>query len=267
MNHPPQITRKHFIKTIAVSTAVSGILGKSWSDVVASEIESINATNTGILHIRISDFASIASRFRLSPFRDYFHQWKQRSSYRCNYLIIINKTNNTFFAVSSKCTHEGCIVEKMSNANLKMTCLCHSSVYAIDGTKLSGPALSSLTKYTATFDGVNLLTIEVPGLNFSVKVTSVQAVTAGTHRLQLTFAALRNVSYEVKYQAAIDAAPVSVSFATTATGPSTATVFKPTVNSPAANLFVDTAQQLAFTALLSKRAACNQPHCAFCLRA
>jgi Rieske Fe-S protein len=252
MNQPSQITRKQFIKTIAVSTAVSAILGKSWSDVVASEIESINATNTGILHIRISDFAALQAASGSVRFAITSISGNSALPTGAIYPIIINKANNTFFAVSSKCTHEGCIVEKMSNANLKMTCLCHSSVYAIDGTKLQGPALSSLTKYTATFDGVNQLTIEVPGLNFSVKVTSVQPVTAGTHRLQLTFAALRNVSYEVKYQAAIDAAPVSVSFATTSTGPSTATVFKPTVNSPAANLFVDTAATTGFYSVAVK---------------
>ena len=79
-----------------------------------------------------------------------------------------------------------------------MTCPCHGSVYAIDGRRVSGLAPTALTKYTTSFDGADLVKVNIPNLGYSVTVAGVQPVTPEMQRLQLTFRSFRNVEYEVQ---------------------------------------------------------------------
>ena len=71
-----------------------------------------------------------------------------------NWLLISNartlvaNINNSYVALTSVCTHEGC-TDNWSFANSRFTCTCHGSVFDPSGAVLNGPARTPLTVYTA----------------------------------------------------------------------------------------------------------------------
>jgi nitrite reductase/ring-hydroxylating ferredoxin subunit len=128
------------------------------------------------------------------------------------YPILINRTTgNQFFALEAKCTHQGCVVPPAGGQ-----CPCHFSRYNLDGTVLVGPAPSPLTSYPITYDGSDLLTIEVPGLGYSVTGSPLE--TAQGSRFQLTFPTQSGLTYEAQFQENIETAGSAVSFADSANG-------------------------------------------------
>lgn len=73
--------------------------------------------------------------------------------------IIIINVANTFVALSSICTHQGCTVAYNPGAG-DLECPCHGSVYNIAGNVLVGPAPSPLRAYTISKTG-SVLTISL----------------------------------------------------------------------------------------------------------
>ena len=76
-------------------------------------------------------------------------------------VIIIRKSAETFLVITSKCTHEGCVVDDPDPATKTILCPCHLSKYSeVDGSVINGPALRSLKQFPAIFDSAtNILTI------------------------------------------------------------------------------------------------------------
>lgn len=74
-------------------------------------------------------------------------------------IIIINKGNNDYTALSSVCTHQACTVSYNKTTNT-LPCPCHGSLFDINGSVLNGPAGSPLRRYTISID-MNTLTIHV----------------------------------------------------------------------------------------------------------
>ena len=72
-------------------------------------------------------------------------------------IIVANAGSDTFLALDSTCTHEGCTVT-FSLASTKFPCGCHGSEFSSTGSVLQGPATRSLKRYNVTKDG-NKLTI------------------------------------------------------------------------------------------------------------
>ena len=70
--------------------------------------------------------------------------------------ILIHRSSPTSVNVVSRyCTHQGCVVRS------DYVCACHNSIFAKDGSVIQGPASISLTTYSATVSGTNIL------INFS----------------------------------------------------------------------------------------------------
>src|SRR6185295_11032194 len=137
------------------------------------------ATAVGALQINLQDFPALLSesgsvRIGINPLRG-----NPPSGPTPNgqfYPVVINRgPNDTFYALNSKCTHQGCAVDPMDSSTNQITCPCHGSVYSIDGKRLSGPAPTALTKYTIQFDGSNTLEIQIPNLGYSVIGSNVQS--------------------------------------------------------------------------------------------
>jgi cytochrome b6-f complex iron-sulfur subunit len=74
-------------------------------------------------------------------------------------IIVINKGNDTFVALSTICTHQGCGVE-YNQASNTLPCPCHGSVFNIDGSVKNGPASTPLKTYPASLDA-NKLVIDI----------------------------------------------------------------------------------------------------------
>lgn len=251
MNQGVTLSRSKFIKTIGLSTAFSLSRGRSWANLIASEIHATAGTS-GILRINTRNFPALQAAAGSVRFAITTIVGNAALPAGAIYPVTINKASNTFFAVNSRCTHEGCIVEKMNTTTTIMTCNCHGSRFAVDGTLVAGPASSSLANYTFSFDAATgILTVQIPNLAYSVTVKTVQPVTAGTQRLQLTFSALRNVSYEVQFRESASSPSSVVPFTTTAAGTPNLTTFKPAATTTA-NLFVDSATATGFYSVAIK---------------
>ena len=72
-------------------------------------------------------------------------------------IIIANLGNDTFVALSSTCTHQGCTISYDSGSN-RFPCPCHGSVFGSNGSVINGPASRALKEYTITRTG-NILFI------------------------------------------------------------------------------------------------------------
>jgi cytochrome b6-f complex iron-sulfur subunit len=64
-------------------------------------------------------------------------------------LILIRRTDTSFIALRTVCTHKGCDVELEGD---KFICPCHGSEYTLDGKVTLGPAEKDLKSYQTTFD-------------------------------------------------------------------------------------------------------------------
>lgn len=56
-----------------------------------------------------------------------------------------------FRAFSSQCTHQSCEVQGSLQSGA-IPCLCHGSLFNLDGTVKQGPATTPLKRYTSTYD-------------------------------------------------------------------------------------------------------------------
>lgn len=238
------LNRKQFIRTFALATASSTLFGKTWRHLVAAQIDSVSPT-TGIMRIRLQDFPALQSesgslRIAINPVNG------NSGPNGTFYPVIINRgANNAFFALNSRCMHQGCIVEAMDPSTNEMTCFCHGSVYGIDGRRISGPTPSALSKYVTAFDGVDLLKIQIPNLGYSVTAVSVQPVAGGAQRFRLSFRSFRNIDYEVQFRESLAADPMVVPFSDSATGPADQMIFTARAGSTS-TLYVESSSTAGF---------------------
>ncbi|RYP87557.1 Rieske (2Fe-2S) protein [Nocardioides guangzhouensis] len=72
-------------------------------------------------------------------------------------LVVTQPEQGTFKAFSSKCTHQGCEVTKVTDGSID--CPCHGSKFSIsDGSVQAGPAPSALPETKVTVDGQDVTT-------------------------------------------------------------------------------------------------------------
>jgi Rieske Fe-S protein len=62
-------------------------------------------------------------------------------------VLVTHTTGETYFALSARCTHEGCTVGATSPT---LNCPCHGSRYNLNGTVVNGPAPSPLQSFAIT---------------------------------------------------------------------------------------------------------------------
>ena len=216
------LPRRRFIKTFTFATAYASLFGKAWTSIWAAEISALAASTSGTLRLNLQDFPVLLNesgsvRLGINALRGSPPNGPMPNGQF--YPVIINRgANDTFHALSSRCTHQGCVVEPLDSSTDRINCPCHGSVYAIDGKRVSGPAPSALTRYTVTFDGQNELVVQIPNLGYSIVGSNVQPAGNGSPRFRLDFRARRNVEYEVQFRDSLDKDPATIPFSTTADG-------------------------------------------------
>ena len=67
-------------------------------------------------------------------------------------MMLIRKSESTFIAVRTICTHKGCDVELEGD---KFVCPCHGSEFTVDGVVTQGPATKNLKIFETIFDSGN----------------------------------------------------------------------------------------------------------------
>jgi nitrite reductase/ring-hydroxylating ferredoxin subunit len=202
-------SRRQFVKLFSFGVVTSVLSGRSLHELIIGEVQAAGPAN-GTIILKLSTFTALQSAN--SSIRIALNSFGTNGPFGAFYPILVNRgTGNQFFAMEARCTHEGCVVPPGGGF-----CPCHSSRFNPDGTVLQGPASSPLTRYPIAYDGSNLLTIEIPGLGYSVTGSPVQ--TAPGPRFQLTFPTQSGLTYEVQFRENIEAAGTAVPLFATANG-------------------------------------------------
>ncbi|MFI2609967.1 Rieske (2Fe-2S) protein [Kitasatospora sp. NPDC018619] len=75
--------------------------------------------------------------------------------YREQKIVVTQPAAGQYKAFNARCTHAGCLVDQVKNAQIQ--CPCHGSRFsAADGSVQDGPASAPLPAYTVTVEGGNL---------------------------------------------------------------------------------------------------------------
>lgn len=214
--NPITSSRRRFIKTFALGTASSVLLGKSWQASVLADILPTGAS--GKLRVKLSDYPALANspgsvRIALNPVVEELEADELLGPF---YPVLINHLNGSYYAMSTQCRHAGCVVPVFLECIGCIECQCHLSRYAIDGSLLNGPSNSPLDPYPVTFDGVDTLTVTVPNLGYNIETALVQS--GNTPRLRLDFFGFLNVDYEVYFRENINQPWTVIPFSTTLNG-------------------------------------------------
>jgi Rieske Fe-S protein len=191
-----QIPRRRFVKGLFLGTAVSSILGKSWSSLYAATVSPWSSTAT--FEINVSDYPALQEEIgsvRLGVTGVGASQFPNNAGY---YPVIINRDFSGFYVLSSECNHARCVVGTFNTADFAMRCPCHDSLYDIRGDVVQGPANQPLRPYDFTFDGIDKLTVSVPDIGFQARAFLPNP--EPTSRVHLQFRANSDVIYEVRFR-------------------------------------------------------------------
>ena len=76
--------------------------------------------------------------------------------FRSRNFFLSRLDNGEFLALSTRCTHLGCILECDKNRNL-LLCPCHASMFDIEGNVLRSPATRKLDRLEVTIENNQVL--------------------------------------------------------------------------------------------------------------
>ena len=215
------ITRRLLVRQFVFGTAAS-FIGGLWRTerVLAADIP---FSSTGTLVVQLSQFPVLQSA-----------GGAVRLDMGIEYPVAINRgAGNTFYAMSTKCQHNGCTVNNYDSATQLIRCSCHGSTYTISGALAGGPAARGLDPYSISFDGVNTLRVTVPGPSYAARRIVVESVGVNTRRLRLDFMPVPFQRYQVLYKPTASAASQVASFSLTASGVANQTTYQANLSSPA----------------------------------
>lgn len=163
----------------------------------------------GIVHVGIADFPALAQA------SGSVHVLIAATP--AIYPVILTRVaTDSFVAVSSRCTHSGCVVDTFSIQSNRLVCSCHGSQFTAQGVVLAGPAQVDLTAYPVRQTSATVLEIEIPGIGFAVVAASVNTV-AG-RRLRLSFPTSSGLRYEVRHRATTIAPATPLAYSLTESG-------------------------------------------------
>jgi len=241
-NAQQALSRRMFVRTFALFSAASWFGGTELKSLLVAEVAAQSSTLPGIFKINLDNFPTTLAnnvgsvRIAVTGMPTSFAQ-----------IIISRLENNQFFAVTSRCTHEGQTVGTMNLTTRRLVCPAHGSQFEANGTRVVGPATQNLTRYTTTFDGNKTISIEIPGLGFLVNASNVTLPSNQT-RKRLTFPTVTGIRYRVQFRSSLNAgAWTNVPFSTTPEGALSQTVF--IGNNAAATVYVEPATQSGFYAV------------------
>jgi Rieske Fe-S protein len=239
-------TRRRFIKMFALTAACGASPQGEWGGTLLGDIQPQSRPGVGLVRLTLSDFPTLANE--LGSVRVGTSSLAGDFPRGLFYPILINRAAaNHFYALSSECTHEGCVVRPFSRTANASQCPCHQSRFAIDGRVISGPAFFPLLSYPIAFDGVNRLTIEIPDFPHEINGRIVQSSSTGKSRVRLDFFAYLGMEFEILFRESLSSSWQAVSFSTTQEGPiGQATL---TGNDKTALVYLDRQAQTGFYAV------------------
>ncbi len=202
--------RRQFIKHFALSTAVSFLGGKLWTARLLANVTP-NLFAVGRIPIRLSDYP-VFQDLLLHPYASVRFAFTDPAG--DTYPFVLTRADETtFYAVDTQCTHAGCIVEAYDDGPSAMVCGCHGSEYDFRGQVKQGPATNDLFQYATEFDGIDTVTVLVPGIDMTISDVVVQAKTADSIRLRLQFPTIAYGRYRIHFRQKLTDEPNDILFA------------------------------------------------------
>jgi Rieske Fe-S protein len=213
---PPRISRRQIIKSFALGTAFSNIIGRGWAESLLYELKPLSHIQLGVLRIDLGNFPALdqpLGSVRIGTSAQDSSGHRQLGLFPP---VIINRSAaGALHVLSAACTHEDCTVRRLDPNSGRMVCPCHGSQFGADGSILEGPAAQPLLTHIFRQSG-SVLDIELPDVFFEINAQRVP----GRNRVELSFISFKHFTYEVYFRPSITAgAPARVSFATSADGP------------------------------------------------
>lgn len=219
----PEMNRREAIKMFVVGSAISNVIGESWSEPLVYELQALSqGENTGNLRIDLNDFPALSQplgsvRISTSPL-----DAAGRKQLGLFPPVILNRDNaGALHALSAACTHEDCTVRRLDPQSQRMSCPCHGSQYAADGTVLLGPAAQPLQKRAFKQNG-SILWIELDGVFYEVTYRRA----AKGNRIEISFLAFDRLTYEIYFRDSASSSSQRVAFALAMEGPADQTELK-----------------------------------------
>lgn len=235
------LPRRNFVKTIMLMSAGSWLSGKPLESLFVADIHAQSSSQIGVFRIGLDTFPAL--RNELGSVR-----LKVAGMPTSFFNIIVTRQNGIYHAVTSRCTHEGNIVNAYSAAAGGLLCPTHSSLFNPDGSVKRTPATSPLPSYKTSFDGQNTIAVEIPGLGFDITTAAVLNPATGARRIRIDFPSVSTVRYAVRFRPSLVSGEwTQIPFATAIDGP--ATTNELTGNNARRSVFVERAEQLGFYAV------------------
>lgn len=209
---PLHSDRRTFIKHFALSTAAAMLGGSPWKARLLADVGPYGE-QIGRIVIKVSDYPTLQYQFGSVVF-----SFAGQDGGFFPFSLNRADDENVFYAVDTRCTHMGCVVDGYVAGQSAMVCQCHFSRYDIKGEVIQGPATNALERYRLTYDGVDTVTVFIPGLDMSIRGIEVHEQTASTVRLKLQFPTIPYGRYKVQYRQNLTDVPADVYFADAPSG-------------------------------------------------
>jgi Rieske Fe-S protein len=245
MNQPTAQTRRHFLKTFALTTVQAGVCAVG-GKLFLAEVEAQSTGLAGIFRIDITQppFTPLQNT---SDGSVRVHVTGTQASFAD--IIITRVSAGEMFAVTARCTHIGLVQVQAYNssspANGSLFCTHLGSRFTPQGDVINGPAAAPLEQYDTAFDGSRFAQIQIPDLGYSVTQALVSA--GGRNQVRLTFPTLSGISYQVVFRQRFSDSWQTVIFTTTQGGVPSLTTLSGT--NTGATVFVDRTSGTGFYAI------------------
>lgn len=218
--------RRNFLKAAARAVLLVEASGLPWRELFTPV--ALAADPVGVVRVALADFpalASVSGSVHLVV-----------AAPTPLFPVILTRTDaNTFAAVSSQCTHSGCVVNTYSEAEGVLLCTCHGSRFTPQGGVVSGLAGFDLTAYPTRFVSAGVVEVEIPGIGYALAGALVN--TAAGRRMRLSFPTTSGLRYEIKRRTAMTTPAATVPFSLTEAGAASQTVLNG--NGATATLYVE----------------------------
>ena len=72
-------------------------------------------------------------------------------------LLAARTSGGVYYAMTTTCTHQGCIINQYDSGSKEFVCQCHGSTFSVNGAVTNGPATSALRQYQTLVSGSQLI--------------------------------------------------------------------------------------------------------------
>ena len=72
-------------------------------------------------------------------------------------LLAARTSGGVYYAMTTICTHQGCIINQYNSSSKEFVCQCHGSTFGVSGAVTNGPASSALRQYQTSVSANQLI--------------------------------------------------------------------------------------------------------------